>query len=386
MGPDYFTTSDYSSTDVIDRNGLKALHTHLESRVARSPAETTSLLQNFYSVIPVLHKSFPLDSDKVLLGGVYAWYLPCPTCQRCSVPYHFTSSSKDVKLVAGFASNDHNVGDWKLSTVSSEVWSSLKQSDKGIQLSFTESQTTENAYTRGDRNQSEHDSENENAVLVRLFSYNNIPRPIPILYAPVRIVGVSFEGFTGGRKDIRLITRFYFEKTSGSVTPYDGGVLGDRAVVMQRRLLPRGSFVGESKNEDCVDFTLHCQCMSAERAWGWVCGGNGSGCTEDRNKCSGYNQVTWIGEEENVPSTMIAPKENPTLFTPPSAVRIDSPELDKAIVNANSFANPSEKRTTNTTRKHHTSLTSSKRKNGHKMTHISRTSSQLTSCQYRRRP
>ncbi|KIJ28912.1 hypothetical protein M422DRAFT_269700, partial [Sphaerobolus stellatus SS14] len=143
-GPDFFVASNYSSTDVtIDESRLQALHTQLESRVARSPAETMPLLQNFHSVIPVLYEYFPLDPDKVLLGGVYARYLPCPTCQRCSVPYHFTSSSKEVKLVAGFSSHDYIVGDWELSTTSSEVWSSLKQSGKGIRLSFTESHTTE---------------------------------------------------------------------------------------------------------------------------------------------------------------------------------------------------------------------------------------------------
>ncbi|KIJ28396.1 hypothetical protein M422DRAFT_270325 [Sphaerobolus stellatus SS14] len=143
-GPDFFTASNYSSPDVIpDERDLQALQTQLESRVARSPAETTSLLQNFHSVIPVSYKSFPLDSDKVLVGGVYARYLPCPTCQRCSVPYHFTSSSKKIKLIADFSFHDYNVGDWKLYAASSEVWSSLKWSDKGIRLSFTESHTTE---------------------------------------------------------------------------------------------------------------------------------------------------------------------------------------------------------------------------------------------------
>ncbi|KIJ42281.1 hypothetical protein M422DRAFT_254685 [Sphaerobolus stellatus SS14] len=144
-GPDLFTASNYSSTDVIiDGSRLQVLQTRLESRVASSPAETTSLLQDFHSVIPVDYEFFPLDpfTDKVLLGGVYARYLPCPTCQQCSVPYHFTSS-KEVKLVAGFSLNDYNVGDWKLSTTSSEVRSSLKRSDKGIRLSFTESHTTE---------------------------------------------------------------------------------------------------------------------------------------------------------------------------------------------------------------------------------------------------
>ncbi|KIJ28399.1 hypothetical protein M422DRAFT_270328 [Sphaerobolus stellatus SS14] len=143
-GPNSFMTSDYSSTDVIiDEKGLKALHTQLESRVARSPAETTSLLQNFHSVIPVGYGFFPLDSDKVLLGGVYARYLPCSTCQQCSVPYHLTSLAKEVKLVAGFTSHDYNVYNWELSTSSSEVWSSLKHIDKGIRLSFTESHITE---------------------------------------------------------------------------------------------------------------------------------------------------------------------------------------------------------------------------------------------------
>ncbi|KIJ26191.1 hypothetical protein M422DRAFT_272767 [Sphaerobolus stellatus SS14] len=143
-GSDFFTASNYSSTDVIiDKSRLQALQTQLESRVARSLAETTSLLQSFHSVIPVFYECFSLDSDKVLLGGVYARYLPCPTCQQCSGPYHFTSLSEEMKLVAGFSSNDFNVNDWKLSTTSSEVWSSLKQSDKGIQLSFTEYHTTE---------------------------------------------------------------------------------------------------------------------------------------------------------------------------------------------------------------------------------------------------
>ncbi|KIJ42306.1 hypothetical protein M422DRAFT_254717 [Sphaerobolus stellatus SS14] len=142
-GSDYFATSNYSSTDVIlDESCLQALQTQLESRVARSPAEMTSLLQSFHSVIPVFYESFSLDSDKVLLGGVYARYLPCPTCQRCSGPYHFTSLSKEVKLVAGFSSNYYNVNDWQLSIPSSEVWSSLKRSDKGIRLSFTESHAT----------------------------------------------------------------------------------------------------------------------------------------------------------------------------------------------------------------------------------------------------
>ncbi|KIJ28389.1 hypothetical protein M422DRAFT_270319 [Sphaerobolus stellatus SS14] len=144
MGPGAFTASNYSSTDVtIDESHLQALQTQLESRVPRSPAETTSLLQNFHSVIPVAYEYFSLDSDKVLLGGVYARYLPCPTCQRCSVPYHFTSLPKEVKLVAGFSSNDYNVDDWELSTGSAEVRSSFKRSDKGIRLSFTESHTTE---------------------------------------------------------------------------------------------------------------------------------------------------------------------------------------------------------------------------------------------------
>ncbi|KIJ36882.1 hypothetical protein M422DRAFT_260743 [Sphaerobolus stellatus SS14] len=145
-GPDLFTASNYSSSDVtFDESRLQALQTQLESHVAISPAEATSLLQDFHSVIPVVYEFFPLDTftDKVLLGGVYAQYLPCSTCQRWSVPYHFTSSSKEARLVAGFSSNDYNVGDWKLSTVSAEVWSSLKWSDKGIRLSFTESHTTE---------------------------------------------------------------------------------------------------------------------------------------------------------------------------------------------------------------------------------------------------
>ncbi|KIJ26201.1 hypothetical protein M422DRAFT_272776 [Sphaerobolus stellatus SS14] len=143
-GPDLFRASDYSSTDVIiNESRLQALQTQLESRVARSPAETTSLLQDFHSVIPVDYRSFPLGSDKILLGGVYARYLPCPTCQRCSVPYYFTSSSEEMKLVAGFSSNDYNVDDWELFTTSSNVWSSLKRSDKGIRLSFTESHTAE---------------------------------------------------------------------------------------------------------------------------------------------------------------------------------------------------------------------------------------------------
>ncbi|KIJ36893.1 hypothetical protein M422DRAFT_260760 [Sphaerobolus stellatus SS14] len=143
MGPDHFTTSNYSSTDVIDKNGLNALHTQLESHVARNPAEKTALLQNFHSVIPVAYEFFPLDSDKTLLGGVYARYLPCPTCQRSSVAYHFTSSSKEVKLVAGFSSHDYNMDGWELSTASSKVRSNLKRSDKGIRLSFTESRTAE---------------------------------------------------------------------------------------------------------------------------------------------------------------------------------------------------------------------------------------------------
>ncbi|KIJ42294.1 hypothetical protein M422DRAFT_254702 [Sphaerobolus stellatus SS14] len=145
-GPDLFSTSDYSSSDIIiDESRLQALKIQLESRVARSPAETTSLLQNFHSVIPLDYECFPLDpfTDKAHLGGVYAWYKPCTTCQRCRAPYHLTSSSKEVKLVAGFSSNGYNMDDWKLSIVSSEVWSSLKRSDKGIRLSFTESQTTE---------------------------------------------------------------------------------------------------------------------------------------------------------------------------------------------------------------------------------------------------
>ncbi|KIJ42292.1 hypothetical protein M422DRAFT_254698 [Sphaerobolus stellatus SS14] len=143
-GSDFFRTSNYSSIDVIiDESSLQTLQTQLESRVARSPAETTSLLQNFHSVIPVAYEFFSLNSDKVLLGGVYAQFLPCSTCQQCSVPYPFTSSSNERKLVAGFSFHDYNVNDWKLSTASSEVWSSLKQSDEGIQLSFTESHTTE---------------------------------------------------------------------------------------------------------------------------------------------------------------------------------------------------------------------------------------------------
>ncbi|KIJ36835.1 hypothetical protein M422DRAFT_260698 [Sphaerobolus stellatus SS14] len=132
-GSDLFTTSNYLSSDVIiDESRLQALQTQLESRVAISPAETTLLLQNYHSVIPVAYEYVPLDLDKVLLGGVYARYLPCPTCQRYSVPYHFTSTSKEVKLVAGFSSNDYNVGDWELSTASAEIWNSLKRSDKGI--------------------------------------------------------------------------------------------------------------------------------------------------------------------------------------------------------------------------------------------------------------
>ncbi|KIJ36830.1 hypothetical protein M422DRAFT_260693 [Sphaerobolus stellatus SS14] len=143
-GPDFFMASNYSSSDVmIDESLLQALQTQLESRVARSPAETNSLLQNFHSVIPVTYKFFPLDSDKVLLGGVYAQFLPCSTCQRCSVLYPFISSSNQRNLVADFSFPDYNVDDWGLSTASSEVWSSLKQSDKGIRLSFTESHTTE---------------------------------------------------------------------------------------------------------------------------------------------------------------------------------------------------------------------------------------------------
>ncbi|KIJ28402.1 hypothetical protein M422DRAFT_270337 [Sphaerobolus stellatus SS14] len=145
-GSDLFTTSSYLPTDVIiDENRLQALQTQLESRVPRSSGETTSLLQNFHSVIPVKGAVFPLNPfmDKVLLGGVYARYLACPTCQRCSVPYHFTSSSQEVELVAGLSSNDCNADDWKLFTTSSEVWSGLKRSDKGIRLSFTESQITE---------------------------------------------------------------------------------------------------------------------------------------------------------------------------------------------------------------------------------------------------
>ncbi|KIJ42303.1 hypothetical protein M422DRAFT_254713 [Sphaerobolus stellatus SS14] len=157
-GPHLFRASNYSSTDIIiDESCLQALQTQLESRVSRSPAETTSFLQNFHSVIPVDYEYFPLDSDKVLLGGVYARYIPCPTCQRCSVPYHFTSSFEEVKLVASFSFHDYNVTDWELSTTSSEVWSSLKRSDKGIRLSFTESHTTEkmtlfqNCYAVNDR-------------------------------------------------------------------------------------------------------------------------------------------------------------------------------------------------------------------------------------------
>ncbi|KIJ28922.1 hypothetical protein M422DRAFT_269706 [Sphaerobolus stellatus SS14] len=136
-GPDLFRASNYSSTDVIiDESSLQALQTQLESRVARSPAETTSLLQNFHSVIPIVYKEFPLDSDKVRLGGVYACYLPCPTCQRCSVPYHFTSLSEEVKLVANFSIHDYKEHDWELFTTSSGVWSSLKRSDKGIRLRY----------------------------------------------------------------------------------------------------------------------------------------------------------------------------------------------------------------------------------------------------------
>ncbi|KIJ28384.1 hypothetical protein M422DRAFT_270314 [Sphaerobolus stellatus SS14] len=143
-GSDYFTASNYSSTDVIiDESHLQALQTQLESRVARSPAEMTSLLQNYHSVIPVDYESFPLDSNKILLGGVYARYLPCPTCQQCSVPYHFTSLSKEVKLFASFSSYDYIVSDWEISIASSETCSSLKRSDKGMRLSFTESRTTE---------------------------------------------------------------------------------------------------------------------------------------------------------------------------------------------------------------------------------------------------
>ncbi|KIJ36865.1 hypothetical protein M422DRAFT_260727 [Sphaerobolus stellatus SS14] len=136
-GSDFFTTSNYSSTDVIiDESRLQALQTQLESYVARSPAETTSLLQNFHSVIPVAYKYFPLDSDKVLLGGVYAQFLPCSTCQRCSIPYPFTSASNEQKLVAGFSFHDYNVDNWELSTASSKVWSSLKQSGEGIRLRY----------------------------------------------------------------------------------------------------------------------------------------------------------------------------------------------------------------------------------------------------------
>ncbi|KIJ42269.1 hypothetical protein M422DRAFT_254674 [Sphaerobolus stellatus SS14] len=143
-GSDFFTTSNYSSSDVIiDESRLQGLQTQLENYVARSPAETTSLLQNFHSVIPVVYDFFPLDSNKILLGGVYAQFLPCSTCQRCSILYPFTSSSNEQKLVAGFSSHGYNVDDWQLSIPSSEVWSSLKRSDKGIRLSFTESHTTE---------------------------------------------------------------------------------------------------------------------------------------------------------------------------------------------------------------------------------------------------
>ncbi|KIJ36832.1 hypothetical protein M422DRAFT_260695 [Sphaerobolus stellatus SS14] len=129
-GPDFFTASNYPSHDIIlDESHLQALQTQLESCVARSPAETPSLLQNFHYVIPVGSVIFSLDSEKVLLGGVYARYLPCPSCPRGSAPYHFTSSYEKRKLIADFSFHDYNVCPWKLYTSSSKVWSSLKRSD-----------------------------------------------------------------------------------------------------------------------------------------------------------------------------------------------------------------------------------------------------------------
>ncbi|KIJ28401.1 hypothetical protein M422DRAFT_270336 [Sphaerobolus stellatus SS14] len=104
------------------------------------------------------------------------------------------------------------------------------------------------------------------------------------------------------------MTKFHFEGTSSaSITPYDEDT--DGAIAMQRSLPPEGSFVNASRNEDCVEFAFHCQCMSAELS-----------------------------------------------DTPPTATRIDSAELDKAAVNANGIANPSGKPPKNATGKHHISL------------------------------